>query len=226
MRLRISDNTMELILLVLIVVMAASAYRFGYMKFAKQAEEIEAKNRMIEKENQNLEARIENKPKLEAGIEKAAGLRRDILKAYSGGTTIEKYLVILTEFEDIPKIGIGSASYTPDTDWFSSTQLDENGNPRVKINRSQFSISYTAGYEQLKEFIDYLHNNKEKITVESLNATENDEYGLLSGNITLSFYTVQDEDHQYEAPVIEGLPIGKDNIFNEQQRNDSDRTDN
>lgn len=204
---------MELILIVLIIIMAASAYGFGYQRFAKKADEIEQKNVRIEKENQNLESRLTNKPRLEQGIAKAAETRREILKAYSGGTTIEKYLMILTEFEDTPKIVIGSGSYTPDGAWMSSSVLDEEGASREVIQKSVINISYYSEYEQLKRFIDYLHNNKEKFNVESLTATGNSEYELISGNMTIAIYTAVDEDHEYEAPVIEGLPIGKENIF-------------
>lgn len=205
---------MELILIVLIIIMAASAYGFGYQRFAKKADEIEQKNVRIEKENQNLESRLTNKPRLEQGIAKAVEKRREILKAYSGGTTIEKYLVILTEFEDTPKIVLNSGTYSPDSPWMTSSVLDEEGNPRETIQKSVLSIGYYSEYEQLKRFIDYLHNNKEKFNVESLTASGNDEYELISGNMTIAVYTAVDEDHEYEPPVIEGLDIGKQNIFN------------
>lgn len=213
MRIRISEKTMELILLVLIVVTATCAYKFGYLKYSEMAEEVEVKNRALTEQITDQTERIQNRPALERAASLAETVVKEIMTSYSGGMTIEKGLVLTDLFETKTDIDIQSFGYTSSNVHFASTLRNDFGVSVENVMRTGLTYNFRIGYNGLKDFIKYIKQFYEKMSVDNFTLTYNDEYDELTGSMTLSVYTAVDADHAYEAPVVDGIKLGKDNIF-------------
>ena len=75
------------------------------------------------------------------------------------------------------------------------------------------AVSVSGGYTQLKKLMDYINSYPERMNVENFSESFDANTGKLKVTMNVNMYSVTDEDHVYEAPVIEDIEIGTTNIF-------------
>lgn len=210
---KITEKTVELILLLLIVITATCAYRFGYMEYKEKTEKVEKENQVLETEVANLEQRVANKLNLIVANEKADAMIDRLLEPYGKGTTTEKTIARVVELQEKTGVEIPSISFNDATVIYASSVRNEAGDPMESISQANLAFSYGTSYEGLKEVMDFIENYKERMSVTTISASRSGENGYLTGNISLVMYNAIDERHKYEDPDIKGIAIGKDNIF-------------
>ena len=210
---KISQKHVQLILLVLIVVIGVCAYQFGYVKYIEKANSVKQENKTIEARINELTEKESHRDEWNQAIDKSKKDTKTILSKYGPGNTPEKSIMFVRSLEDAAGMQIGTIGFNPNTVIFSSSDLDENGNPSVEMSSSHISISYNTTYEGLKECMKFITSYKERMNVQSFASSFNQENGQLSGNMVINLYGVKDADHKYAAPVVSGINIGTENIF-------------
>ncbi len=74
-------------------------------------------------------------------------------------------------------------------------------------------MAFQTGYTAYKNVVDYINNHPERMTMDDFNLAYNQENGMLSGSMNINLFGVEDDKHEYVAPVIEDILIGNPNIF-------------
>lgn len=80
---------------------------------------------------------------------------------------------------------------------------------------TNYSFSYeVTNYAAMKKLIDYIVSGNDGVkTLDSMSFAVNKETGVISGNITMTVYTMSDGTVAYTAPVIDGVTLGAGDIF-------------
>ncbi len=77
---------------------------------------------------------------------------------------------------------------------------------------STIILTYQSTYEGLKKAIEFINTYHEKRHISDITASFDMTTGNLSGTISVVLYEAGDGTN-YEAPVLDNLGVGKDNIF-------------
>lgn len=210
---RMNQKNLEMLLLVCIIVIAVVAYRFGYMQYEEKAKTVELQNKSIEAQVKSLQEKETHRAEFVASIAATNAEIQDILRAYGPGNKPEKTILFVNKLEEVANMKIPSVSFTADSQFFASSDLDENGNPTITADASTLTISYSTDYVGLKNAMDFINNYHERMNVASFNAVYDPETGGVSGSMIINMYAVHDEEHSYVSPNVLGIGIGKQNIF-------------
>ncbi len=210
---KISQKSIQYILLLLIVVIAVCAYQFGYVKYIEKANAVKADNKTIEARISVLNDKETHREEWTTGIEQSERDIRTILKKYGPGNTPQKSIMFVTKLEEAAPMSIANIAFAGNNAFFISSDYDEEGNPKVEMNRSSLSISYNTTYDGLKSCFDFINSYYERMNVNSFNANFNQETGQLSGSMIINLFGVKDQDHVYENPYTGVTTFGTDNIF-------------
>ena len=88
----------------------------------------------------------------------------------------------------------------------------EPGSDQLVCYSAEFPITYTGSYKSLKDVVSYIDNFSERMTVDSLDITYDDE-GIYSGSMMLTCYSVEGEERPERSLELNDVEIGVDNIF-------------
>jgi cobalamin biosynthesis protein CobT len=97
----------------------------------------------------------------------------------------------------------------------------------MKGMQTTISLSFMTTYDGLKELVDYIKNYPDKTVIDSTSVNYDNTTGELTGSLVIKRYSLTGTGKKYEAPYIEDISIGTDNIFgtNPDQTNLPDQTD-
>lgn len=79
--------------------------------------------------------------------------------------------------------------------------------------QSTITMNFITTYEGFQELVDYINYNPDKTVIDSVTVSKDNTTGLLSGSLVLKRYALAGTGKVYEAPVIDDISIGTDNIF-------------
>jgi hypothetical protein len=105
---------------------------------------------------------------------------------------------------------------THETEPLSSYILpDADGNPALySAYRQSFTFTAALGYGALKDMIEKIYSENERITLDSCSVAYNAEDGLLSATITVSQIFINDGSYTYQPVIVPSGQIGTTNPFN------------
>ena len=72
-------------------------------------------------------------------------------------------------------------------------------------------------YTELKSVIQQIYESDNRIGIDNIVYTKNEEYGVLEGNIDIYFYSLAGTDKEYEAPDIAEYPKGTSDPFRSEE---------
>ena len=207
----------ELKILLGLVVVAAlivlAAYNFFYSKDVEAAEKVQKEINEKQKRLDELNEKNANRPSYEAGITDSYNIIDTVLSLYGPGNTPEKTIMLVVDICKKTGCTIDTISFADNRSVYASDEKDENGRPTFQIFKGGMSLNVKCGYTQLKKFMDYINSYPERMNVEVFNAGFDSKTGMLTVTVSVNMYHVVDKNHVYEAPVIEDIDIGTENIF-------------
>ncbi len=208
-------NTKSILIgsVVVALLIVAAAYKFIYSADVEKAEQIQGDINTLEVRKNELNEKVANRTRYESRITDSEDIIKTVLSLYGPGNTPEKTIMLIVDMCQKLGIEIPSASFADNSLIYSSETVDENGNPDIKIFKSGLSMNLSAGYTQLKKFMDYVNTYPERMNVENFSAGYDAGTGKLTLSLNINMYSVEDKDHEYIAPVIEDIELGTDNIF-------------
>ena len=198
---------------IIALLIVAASYKFLYSADVEKAEQIQGEINTLEARKNELNDKVANRTRFESGITDSDDIIKTVLSLYGPGNTPEKTIMLIVDMCQKLGIQIPSASFGDNNLIYSSETLDENGNPEIRIYKSGLSMNLSAGYTQLKKFMDYVNTYPERMNVENFSANYDAGTGKLALSLNINMYSVEDKDHVYEAPVIDDIELGTTNIF-------------
>ncbi|MHB8131020.1 MAG: hypothetical protein ACYDEX_18735 [Mobilitalea sp.] len=101
----------------------------------------------------------------------------------------------------------------------SSTNTTNTGtNDALKLQtmtglQSTISMNFLTTYSGFKELVKYINNYPEKTVIDSISISSDALTGNLTGSMVLKRFALTGTGKVYEAPIIDDINIGTDNIF-------------
>ena len=197
---------------VIAVLIVLAAYKFFYSEDVAKAEQIQTEINTLNARLVELNEKNQKRPMYEEGISTSADVIKTILSLYGPGNTPEKTIMLVVDLCKKTGCTIGSVSFQDDRQVYSSGDKGD-GTPALLINKGGMAINIQSGYTQFKKIIDYINSYPERMNAENFSLSFNGETGRLTCSMNVNMYSVEDENHKYEAPVIEDIEIGTVNIF-------------
>ena len=210
---KLTQNQLQLLVLLFMLIIVVIAYRFGFMKFNDQAQLITAQNQQLQNRLAELEQKEALRESYETGLTDAKAQLEAIYSKYGPGNTPEKSILFVNKMEQEIGMTVSNLAFSPETSIYNSAKLREDNTPAVSIYISPLTIDFTTGYEGLKSCMDHINQYKERMNVESFNAVYDQETGLLKGSMIINQYSLLKEGSSYVNPVISDILLGTDNIF-------------
>lgn len=209
----LSDSELRLILLLLAVLLLAATYFFVYSKSVAAAQELEAQNAIDSATVKTLESMIDRREQVEAETEALRQSIQDIIAKYPADLTTEKSIDILQNIENFTNVEISNVSFLMGVLLMDFTYPAEETNIPPTGYYSALSMGYTASYDGYKEMLDYMSRLQDRMIAPAVSATYDGVSDMVSGNITVNLYYLQNTGKEYVAPVTSGIDKGVESIF-------------
>lgn len=198
---------------VLAIILIAGAWYFFYKPDSEEAEKIAKDNKQLEQRVSELNAKLSNRQMYQEGIDSAQEIIDLILAKYGPGNTVEKSILRVIDLCEKTGGKITSVSFYENSPYYTSTEKDENGKPKIVMYKTGMAFSVTTGYTSLKQVFNYVNSCEERMNIENFSTSYNPVDGTMNTSMVINMYSVVDDKHEYVAPVIEDIPIGSNNIF-------------
>ena len=199
--------------LVIALLLVAASYKFFYLEDVNKADQLQAEiNQKTERLNE-LKQKNANRAMYESGIADSKSIIETVLSIYGPGNTPEKSIMMIVELCKMTGVTVSDIAFTDSTNVYSSENLNENGNPETQIFQGGLTLKLSSGYTQLKKVIDYINSYPERMNAENFTAVFDSETGRLEVAMRINLFSVVDDKHKYEDPVIEDIDLGSTNIF-------------
>lgn len=109
--------------------------------------------------------------------------------------------------------GIQSDATSP-----SAEDVEKFPENEVTLNRmvgkvTPYQLTITGTLKQVNSAIDWIADNKEKMSVTDISLTYDSATGKLSGNLTVNYYALNGNGKTFVEPDIHDIMIGSKNIF-------------
>lgn len=75
------------------------------------------------------------------------------------------------------------------------------------------SMSYQASYQGLKDIINYVTSQKDRMTVPAITVSYDETTGGLTGVLTVNMYYLTNTGREYEPPKVQGINRGVTDVF-------------
>ncbi len=211
---KISEKNLQLILILAIVVVGFAAYQFGYVTFKGKADKVSLENKLTQARVLELTNKEAQRSDYIDTINGAGDKINEILSKYGATGSKEKSIMFINRVEQETGLSIPSISFSAEENIYTSTQVDDNSIPVIRGYKNQLSVEYNGSYEAAKKLFTFINNYSERTNIDSFTMLYNQETSGVSGSLIINQYSVVDANHEYAEPVVTGVPLGKDNIFN------------
>lgn len=199
--------------LVVAILIVAAAYKFIYSSDMEEVDKVEAEIKTQQTRLNELNEKNAKRPMYEAGISDSKDIIKTVLSLYGPGNTPEKTIMLVVDMCNKIGISVPSISFVNDSRVYQSQTADESGTPEIQIFKGGMAIQISGGYTQIKKLMDYINSYPERMNVENFSESFDANTGKLTMSMSVNMYSVKDEDHIYETPVIEDIDLGTTNIF-------------
>jgi hypothetical protein len=99
----------------------------------------------------------------------------------------------------------------------SATSTDAAGATNSEDNligyQSTVTFEYKATYKQLKNVIDYINGNPNRMSIGNMTVTFDSDTGDLTGEMSVLMYSLAGTGKVYEEPFVDGIATGNKNMF-------------
>lgn len=79
--------------------------------------------------------------------------------------------------------------------------------------RTRNAFIYQTGYNGMKNLVNVINNQTDKITIQTLSVSYDTATGLLSGTVDANFFTMEGTTREYTKPNLPQVNEGTSNIF-------------
>lgn len=209
---KFNEKTFKIIIILLMLVIFAGSFRFGYTNFNDKKELEVRESRQLTAQLTDLQEKASHQAEYEAEIQRAKDLVEEKLGIFGPGNTPEKSTLLVVDLEQEAGMEVSAVGYGAESVLYASDLIPTELGLGASLCVSPLTLSLQTDYEGVKKAVDFVNAAAEKKNISSLNLTFNQETGLLSGSMVINEYAVYGLGKEYEKPQVEG-ETGVNNIF-------------
>lgn len=140
------------------------------------------------------------RPFYESEIARLNEERQGLIKGFAPGIKQENTIMFLRDAELNFPIRMSAETYSG----YSQTQVDSE----LTALTTSTSVSYSCGYDEIKDFIDYIFNYSEKMTVPSVDMKYDAKTGRITGSFIVSEFAFINEGKDVDTVFIPKIDKG------------------
>ena len=230
MKKNISKRDIKLLLMLLGLIIVVASYYLVYTPAKERTEAIEAQNVELQTQVSRLEELDANKAKYEQDIldmnkeiealtaefPSASKEEDGIYFAHLMETTVTGDVAISAVTLGNPEVVLVTEVVNQGTE--EGTDATVAGGVAETVSeytmyRNRNSFIYTTGYNGMKNLVNTVNHQLDKITIQSLSVSYDTATGLLSGSLDANFFTMEGTQREYVKPNIPYVHEGTSNLF-------------
>lgn len=198
-------------------------YVFVYLDFTQRTEELEQSNSELLATVRELEEYNTNMESYKVEIEEIKAEINAILDEYPADAREEDAIMLAVELGERNTIDFDAINmeekesvYTVEPYLVTAAALEGLDESLVFTQKHAVYVNETT-YQELKSVIRQIYESDNRIGIDNIVYTRNEEYGILEGNIDLYFYSLVGTDKEYELPDIAEYSAGTSDPFKSEE---------
>lgn len=216
---KISDRDKKIILVIVLLAVILLPVFLLIRPKIEDIKSLESEVASVEERYNYLKALSEKQPYYEAQIAELNKGRDALLQGYAAGITQPNIIMFLkNNIEDSIGINMTVESFsgigeTVITDGYT----DESGNyvEGLTALSSTTNVSYSGDYDSVKNMLDYVFNNDEKMLISSIDMSYSAENGIISGMFSISQFAITGNGKSFNPISVPKMNHGNETIFSE-----------
>lgn len=214
---KVSKKELYLLVALLGVIIGFCAWQFGFKKINVKTEGLRADTEVLQVEINKYTSVKDNIELYTTGIENAtnhiAGVLRDFPSIIMEEDMIMFGRHLEKEFDDTY---VSNVTFSGASNIYVATSRPVEPTT-VPISYSLYNnnilVSYQTSYKGFKDIMDYINENKDRMSVNSFTLSYDELTGLVTGSTSVNMFSVSGTDKEYTQQNLSGVSIGTDNIF-------------
>ena len=214
---KVGKKELYLLLALLGVGIAVLAWQFGFNKLNVKTEALRVETEALQSEITKYTAVKDNIALYTTGIENATNSIADVLHKFPVAILEEDMIMLGRQLEKkIDDTYVSNVSFGGASNIYVATSrpVEPTSVPlSYSLYNNNINISYETSYKGFKEIMDYINENKDRMSVNNFSLSYDTETGLVAGTTSINMYSVTGTDKQYTQQNLSGVGLGTDNIF-------------
>ena len=206
---KISDRDKKLIMLVLLAAIIALPIVFFIKPKNEAIKSLDTELVSLNERYSYLKTLSEKQPFYESEIARLNEERGEMLLGFAPGIRQENIIMFLRGLELSIPVSMHSENFG-DIDKTEISSADS-----LYALSTSTVVSYTCDYDSIKEFLNIIFNNNEKMVISSVDMAYEELSGSINGIFVLDQFAVDDTEKQLEDAVIPKINHGNETIFSE-----------
>ena len=205
-------------LLILVMV-----YVFVYLDFTQRTEELVKSNTELTATVRELEDYNTNMEAYKIEIEEIKAEINEIMEQYPADAREEDVIMLAVELQERNVIDFDAINmeakegvYTVEPYLVTAAAIEGLDESLVFTQKHAVYVNETT-YTELKSVIRQIYESDNRIGIDNIVYTKNEEYGVLEGNIDVYFYSLAGTDKEYAAPDIADYISGTGDPFRSEE---------
>lgn len=212
-----SKKEVYLLVALLGIGIAVCAWQFGFKRINAQTETLRAETEVLQMEIAKYTAVKNNIEIYTLGIENATNDIANVLHKFPATVMEEDMIMLGRSLEKLmDDTYVSGVSFNNASNVYVATSRPVEATT-VPISYSLYNnnvlISFETSYKGFKEIVDYINENKNRMSVSNFTLSYDEKTGLVSGTTAVNMYSVAGTDKEYTKQNLSGVGIGTDNIF-------------
>jgi hypothetical protein len=197
----------------------AIVYVFVYMDYNDKTQAVKSTNASLRSSIEQLQVYSDNIEQYQAAIEDMEEQIIESLEAYPADAREEDAIMLAVNLQNdnyitYSSIGIDTSEVLYDIPGSIITPLEMEGyTTGISFSRRSASYVNTTDYSNLKSVIEGIFDSSNRIGINSISYSRNDEEATLEGSISLSFYSASGTGKEYTAPSMASYKAGTSDMF-------------
>ena len=221
MKIKLSDESVKLVLIVLIIAVLGLAY-YGNTKISEMNTQTEAQITTLRSKYNDLTAKNNEREHYMQETDKSKALYTGIMNKYANGLDQEHMIMNLKIGEDLTGLWVKNVTLAGVSSVYTFGNVTSSNPARVgeKVYISDnigvssvLNINYEGTYEQLKNFISYINDAEDKSKINNVTMAYSASTNVVTGTMQLTQYGIVGSKRAYDELVLKNVSIGTDNVF-------------
>lgn len=213
---KISDRDKKIIVILAIACIIALPILFVIKPCKEKTDDLNNDIKTLTERFNYLYDLNQQRPFFESEITRLNGEKANIISSYAKGLSTENTIMFLRNIELTFPVLMTSETYDVYTETpISAGTVNEAGEVEGDYTAvsTRTNVSFMCEYEQLKQLLNYVFSNPEKMTISAINLDFDEETGIIDGDFIFDEYAIIGSGREMAPVVVPSMPHGNESIF-------------
>lgn len=214
---KISKKETYMLLMFFGVMIVFLSFWFGFRQISAKTEVLSTEADVVEAEVKKYSLIKDNISVYQQGIQDATEKVNEVVGKIPSDVLPEDAVMFARGLEKDNKntfVGSVSVSDKESVTSVTSNPIEATSMPiTYYLNKTQVTIAHSNSYSGLKDLIEYVSDSKNRMSINTIMVSYDEESGMLSGTTVVDFYSIQGTGKEYVPQSVNGVGIGTKNIF-------------